>query len=126
MLCFEFLLLYYGVVMMGKAMGIVFTTICMMWSRVGEDQRALGLVWNEVLGRDREGKKRVLNPATVRRLKAAGLGAGLNILCSFRARKAAGLNLKAAASVHFSAILGRRPSFAYLSRPPAYLPCFTF
>ena len=42
--------------MMGKAMGIVFTTICMMWSRVGEDQRALGLVWNEVRGRNREGK----------------------------------------------------------------------
>ena len=37
-------------------------------------------------------ENRVLNPASVRRLKAAGLGAGLNFLCSIRARKAAGLN----------------------------------
>ena len=47
MLCFEFLLLYYWVLIMGKTVGIDFTTICMMWSRVGEDQSVVGLGWDE-------------------------------------------------------------------------------
>ena len=40
---------------------------------------------------NRDGKNNVSNPASVRRLKAAGLGAGLSFLYTIEAIKAAGL-----------------------------------
>ena len=61
----------------------------------GEDQDVVGLVCEFFEGK-RDGKIEVSNPATVRRLKAAGLGAGLSFLYATRTIKAAGLSPKAA------------------------------
>ena len=40
------LLLYNWVLIIGKAMGIEFTSMCMMLSCVGEDQEVVGSVWD--------------------------------------------------------------------------------
>ena len=37
-------------------MGIDFTTICMMWSRVGEDQDVVGCLGMSIIEENREGK----------------------------------------------------------------------
>ena len=71
---------------------------------------------------NRERKIEVKISATVRRPKAAGLGAGLNFLCSFRARKAAGLKFKAAGC--WSVGLFRPPALAglYAGLSPLFHP----
>ena len=51
-----FLLMVIWVLMMGKVMGIEFTSMCMMLSRVGEDQEAVGSIWDECRRGNREGK----------------------------------------------------------------------
>ena len=48
--------MFVRVLMWGKTIGII-SHECVWFSYVfGEDQRVLGLVWNEVRGRNREGK----------------------------------------------------------------------
>ena len=69
-----------------KTIGIIITSMWLMLDRIGEDQVVVGLG----LGCFSKKKSRRKNPATVRRTKVAGLGAGLKFLYMFGAIKAAG------------------------------------